>query len=155
MQITYLSYFLASIIAYIGLLLGIILIKLAPEEQKPGKKYFILFKKMLFFIILSSLLVFYQINIILSLGLLLATVILVLNEKINLEESAIIYFLFGIVFYLGSKIPAFFIIISVLVFLYGIPNSSLIFNIQKRNYSDIFIRNIYFFIPAVFLYLMF
>ena len=32
------TYFPAALISYLGLILGIIIITLAPEEQKPGKK---------------------------------------------------------------------------------------------------------------------
>ena len=154
MQITYLNYFLASIIAYLGLLLGIILIKLAPEEQKPGKKYFILLKKILFFLILASLLFFYKINLILSIILLSFIIILMLNKKIKLEKTYLVYFLLGIIFYSSSKIFNLFIIQSVLIFLYGIPTASLSLKLKKRNYFDIFIKNLWFFIPVVLLYLV-
>ena len=97
MQITYLSYFLASIIAYLGLLLGIILIRLAPEEQRSGKKYFILLKKILFFLIIVSILFFYKVNIILTTVLLLFMIILMLNRKINLDKLPMVYILLGVI----------------------------------------------------------
>jgi len=170
MQITYLNYFLASIITYLGLLLGVILIKLAPEEQKPGKKYFILFKKILFFLIIVSILFYYKINIILTTILLLFTIILILNGKISLNKSSLVYFFLGIIFYLSSRIFDLFIVESVLIFLYGIPNSSLI--LKKKNYYDVhknakhfwhtknsqseffsvFLKNLWFFIPVILLY---
>jgi len=150
MQITFISYFLASIIAYLGLLLGVILIKLAPEEQKPGKKYFILLKKILFFIIIISVLFFYKLNIILITILIIFVLILILNRKINLEKSPLVYLLLGIIFYLSSKIFNLFIIESVLIFLFGIPSSSLVF--KKRNYYDIFVKNLWFFVPVILLY---
>lgn len=152
MQITYLNYFLASIISYLGLLLGIILIKLAPEEQKPGKKYFILLKKILFFIILVTLLFFYKINIILTTIFLFFIIILILNKKIKLEKSAFVYFLLGAIFYLSSKIFNLFILETVLISLYGAVNSSILLNLKKRNYYDILIKNLWFFVPIVLLY---
>ena len=150
MQITFVSYFLASIIAYLGLLLGIILIKLSPEEQKPGKKYFIILKKILFIIILISLLFFYKLNIIFITVLILFSLILILNKKLNLEKAALVYLLLWIVFYLSSKILNLFILESVLIFLYGIPVSSLI--LKKKNYIEIFVKNLWFFVPVVLLY---
>lgn len=153
MPITYLSYFLASIIAYLGLLLGVVLIKLAPEEQKPGKKYFILLKKILFFLIIVSILFFHKVNIILTTVLLSFIIILMLNKKINLEKLSLIYLLLGVILYLGSRIPDLFIIESVLIFLFGVPASSLIF--KRNNYYDIFIRNLWFFIPVTLLYFIF
>ena len=155
MPITYLNYFLVSIITYLGLLIGIILIKLAPEEQKPGKKYFILLKKILFFVIIVFLLFSYKINIILTTILLFFTIILLLNKKINLENSSRVYFFLGIIFYLSSKVFNLFVIESVLIFLFGIPTSSLIIKLKKRNYKNILIKNLWFFVPVIVLYIMF
>ena len=155
MPITYLNYFLASIIAYLGLLLGIILIKLAPEEQKPGTQYFILLKKILFFIALVAILFFYKVNIIFTTVLLLFVIILMLNKKINLDKSGLVYFFLGILFYLSSKILNLFVIESVLIFLYGITNSSIILDLKKKNYYGIILKNIWFFIPVIVLYLIF
>tara|TARA_Y100000310_G_scaffold255534_2_gene263044 strand:+ start:5397 stop:5864 length:468 start_codon:yes stop_codon:yes gene_type:complete len=155
MQIIHLNYFLASIIAYLGLLLGIILIKFAPEEQKPGKKYFILIKKIIFFFIIAFPLFYYKINIILASVLLIFIIILMLNKKMNLEKSALVYLLLGIVFYLSSKIFNLFIIETALIFLYGMPNSSLMINVKRKNYKDEFVRNLWFFLPVVALYLIF
>jgi len=152
MQITYLSYFWASIIAYLGLLLGVILIKLAPEEQRPGKKYFILFKEILFFLIIAFLLIFYKVNFILTTVLLIFIVILMLNKKMKLEKSGLVYFLLGIVFFLSSKNFNLFIIESVLIFLYGIPNASFI--LKKKNYFDIFVKNLWFFVPIILFYII-
>jgi len=154
MQITYLNYFLASIIAYLGLLVGLILTKLAPEEQKPGKKYFILFKKILFFLILASFLFFYKIDFILSAILLIFIIILMLNKKTNLSKSHLIYFIFGLIFYFSyfSKMLDLFIVESILTFLYGVPTASLI--LKKKNYYDVFVKNLWFFVPVIMLYFL-
>ena len=153
MQIIYLNYFLASIIAYLGLLLGVILIKLAPEEQKPGKKYFILLKKISFFLILALISFFYKVNIILTAILLIFVIVLMLNKKLNLEKSSLVYFFLGIIFYLSSKIPNLFVMESALIFLYGIPTASL--TLKKTNYYEVFVKNLWFFVPAILLYLIF
>src|SRR3989338_10434860 len=103
MQVTFLSYFLASITAYLGLLVGLILIKMAPEEQKPGKRYFTLLKKILFFAILALPLYYFKINIILSSGLLLFVAGLMISHSLGLSKSYLIYFLLGIFFYLAAE----------------------------------------------------
>lgn len=151
MQITFINYFLASIVVYLGLLLGIILIKLAPEEQRLGKKYFIFLKMFLFFLIISFFLLYYKANII-SLVLLAFILILMLNKKIHLEKSAFTYALFGIIFYLSNKTFNLFVIESILILLYGIPNASLIFIPRKNNYKEVFIKNLWFFVPVLVLY---
>jgi len=155
MQITFLSYFLASITAYLGLLAGVILIRMAPEEQKPGKRYFILLKKILFFILFIPILYFYGINIIFSLALLSFVAALMLGNKLKLDKSYLVYFLLGIFFYLGSRFIDLFAMESALIFLYGIPNASLMLSLKKKNYSEVLIKNLSFFVPAVILYFVF
>ncbi|MFH0867861.1 MAG: hypothetical protein V1831_00980 [Candidatus Woesearchaeota archaeon] len=146
------DYFLASIITYLGLLLGVILIKIAPDEHKPGKKYFILLKKILFFLILAVLLFFYKVHVILTAVLLVFILVLMLNKKLNLTKSWLVYLFFGVIFYLSSKITELFVIESVLMFLYGIPNASLL--LKNRNYDDVFVGNLWFFVPVVLLFLI-
>ena len=152
------NYFLASIISYLGLFLGIILVKIAPEEQKPGTKYFIFLKKLIFFLVIISPLFFNGINATLLLFLSILTLVLLFNEKINiikkLERYHLIYFILGIVFFLSTKIIGLFIIESILIFLYGLPTASLSFNAKRKYYTDIFLKNALFFIPAILLYFL-
>ncbi|HJN56513.1 MAG TPA: hypothetical protein QGI22_00950 [Candidatus Woesearchaeota archaeon] len=155
MTMQILNYFLASIIAYLGLLLGIFLIKLAPEEQNPGKTYFLLLKKITFFLVIGFMLFFYNINFILLVALLFFIVILMINKKLNLEKSSLTYFFLGIVFFLSSKIINLFVIESILIFFYGIPTASLILNLKEKNYKSIFIKNLWFFVPVILLYFIF
>ena len=155
MEITFLSYFLASLIAYLGLLVGLILIKMAPEEQKPGKRYFILLKKILFFTLFIPILYYYKINIVFSLALLSFVAALILRNRLKLDTSWLIYFLLGIFFYLGSRFIDLFAMESALIFLYGIPNASLMFSLKKKNYSEVLIKNLPFFIPVAILYIIF
>ena len=129
------------------------MIKLAPEEQKPGKKYFILLKKISFFLIIVSFLFFYKVNIILTTILLVFVIVLMLNNKLNLTKSALVYFFLGIIFYLSSKITDLFVMESVLIFLYGIPVASL--SLKRKNYFEVFVKNLWFFVPVILLYLIF
>jgi len=149
------NYFLASIISYLGLLLGIILIKIAPEEQKPGKKYFTLLKKITFFFIVFFILIFYKLNIVILFIILFLLLFMLLNKKIKLEKSPLVYFIFGTILYIGKIDINLFIIESVLIFLYGVPEASSTFNIKKKNYKDIFLKNLLFFIPIILLYFIF
>ena len=155
MQVTFLIYFLASITAYLGLLVGLILIKMAPEEQNPGKRYFILLRKILFFTLFIPILYYYKINIVFSLALLSFIAALILGNKLKLDKSYFIYFLLGIFFYLGSIFIELFVMESVLIFLYGISNASLTLSLKKKNYNEIFINNLLFFVPVISLYFVF
>ena len=55
--ITYLS---ASIISFLGLLVGVILIRIAPEEQKPLHKYFEISRQILLFLIFAFIAFYYS-----------------------------------------------------------------------------------------------
>ena len=151
MQITYLNYFLTSIIIYLGLLVGIILIKFAPEEQKPGKIYFILIKKIILFLIIVFFFIYSKMNIIVLSLLLFFTFIILTNKKITLD-SKLVYLMLGIFFSLSSKILNLFIIESVLIFLYCTLTASFAFNPRKGNYNEILLKNIWFFVPVILLY---
>jgi len=85
--------------------------------------------------------------------LLIFIIVLMLNKKLNLDKSALVYLLLGIIFYLSSKIPDLFVIESVLIFLYGVPNASLIF--KRKNHYEVFVKNLWFFIPVILLYFIF
>ena len=132
--------------------MGIILIKLAPEERKLGKSYFALLQKTLFFAIVVNILFFYKVNIILTTILLVFVIILILNKKLDFEKPHRIYFFLGIIFYLSNKVFNLFVIESVLIFMFGIPTSSLILKLKKKNYYEIFIKNLWFFAPTISLY---
>ena len=149
----FINYFFISIISFLGSLIGIMLVKIAPEEQKPLQKYFILLRKILLLLIFVFV-IFYYINDKFNLIILLLFFIfsLLIEYKINylLKKSIIIYLLLGIIFFLSSKNTNLFTIESSLIFLYGLPTASLIYN-NKNQYKIIF-YNIGFIIIANILY---
>jgi|TARA_Y100000310_G_C20656250_1_gene802128 hypothetical protein len=144
------NYFLASIISFLGLLLGIILIKFAPEEQKPGKKYFMAFKTIISILVVLVFIIFSKFNVFAFTGL-LVFVLLLFNKKFK-NNDALIYLVLGTILALSYKNINLFLIESVLIFLYGIPAASLTFNVKKKNYIEVFKKNIWFFIPIIIIY---
>src|SRR3989338_1294893 len=104
------NYFLASIISYLGIALGMTLAYIAPEEQKPGKKYFAILKYVFFISILAFLLSFYYKNIFLVLFATASFIVfLLLNKELKIKslkkidkitditESLIIYTILAII----------------------------------------------------------
>ena len=154
MQIAFLSYILAAIISFLGILVGIILIKMAPEEQKPGRKYFIFLKMLFFFLIIAFFLFFYRVRLIFSSALLVFILALMLNRKLHLEKASLVYLLLGFLFYFSSKIFSLFVIESALIFLYGIPSASLAISLKAGNYKGVFMKKAWFFLPVLALYLL-
>ena len=152
----FINYFLAGLISFSGLILGIILISIAPEEQKPGKKYFILMQNILFVLIIFFFLFYLQVNLFIFLAvIILTTYFLRIKTKNNFIRSFLIYFALGVVFFLSSVNLNLFLIESVLIFLSGMPTSSLLFDNKKKNYFRVVFSNIVFLVTALFLFLIF
>ena len=162
------NYFLASIISYLGIALGIILIYIAPEEQKHGKGYFLFLRNIFFMLILLFLLFFYYKSIFIVLFVVISLIVfLSLNKKLisgsfkkinkisDINKSLIAYTVLAIIFYLSYKNINLFIIESSLIFLYGVANASLLFNLKGKNYLEILLKHILFVIVAIALFLLF
>lgn len=151
----FINYFFASAVSFFGLAIGIMLVKIAPEEQKPLEKYFILSRKillLLFFIFAA----FYYINDYFSLLALIGYFLFLLfvEFKISdlLKKSIITYCVLGILFFLGSKNINLFTIESSLILLYGLPTASLLYNKKEKNEYNIIFYSIGFVIIANLLY---
>ncbi len=126
-----LEFFLASLIVFVGIPTGIIVGKIAKEELKDGKKYFLRFQSILFALIVFFVLELYKVHIVIS--IIASLLVLFLSIKIK-EKYA--YIIFAVVLALSIKRIDFFVIESALIFLYGLPTGSLIilnckYKIQK------------------------
>ena len=149
MQFT--NYFFASIISYLGLLIGILLINIAPEEQKPLEKSFTLARKILLLMIFIFA-AFYYFNDYLNLLALIFyfAFVLFIEFKVSdlLKKSIITYSMLGILFFLSSKNTNLFAIESSFMLVYGLPTASLMYNIKEKNEYKIIFYNIGFVIIA-------
>ena len=153
----FINYFIASLISFFGLILGIILIKIAPEEQKPGEKYFILLQNLFFTLSIVLFLYFLKINIIIT--FLIAILLTAYFSKIKIRDyfrkSEFLYFLLAIIFFLSSKNTSLFLTESVIIFLFGMPTGSLLFNRKKKNYFKVGLRSIIFLVVALLLFFIY
>ncbi len=112
----FLSYFLVSLTSYLGLFLGSFFMYLAPEEIEPGKKYFLLLEHflLLFIVIISSLLF----GNILFFSLTIAALLLYFFLK--RFRLFLCYAYFSFLLYLSSFSATAFLVISVLLFAFGL-----------------------------------
>ncbi|MBW2991911.1 hypothetical protein KY345_01700 [Candidatus Woesearchaeota archaeon] len=113
-----LSFFLASLIIGAGVIIGAILSIVAKEELKPGRKYFILLKRLFFSAIILTISIYYfNINYIISLLMLLfLPIIFIKRFQLNL-----IYIAFAISYILSTINDSLYFIISTLIFFAGFP----------------------------------
>ena len=128
------TYFFASLSSFLGILIGSVLIRIAPEEQKPLGKYFILIKKILLALAFAFLLLFYFGKWLYFIGLTLLAASTFLTEyKAKSMPNRLIaaYIILGILFFLSSKNINLLAIESSIVLLYGTAAASLEFDKKK------------------------
>ena len=154
MQFT--NYFLASIISFLGLLIGIVLVKIAPEEQKPLKKYFLFCRKALLLLIFVFIIRYYYKSFPYLAALMLCCVLLLFFEfKLDLlRKSVLDYAAFGLVFFLSAKNQSLFTIESSLILLYGVPTASFLYARKSKNNYKIFLYNSLFVLISVLLFVV-
>jgi len=150
----FLNYTLTALISYLGLVVGIILAIIAKEELKKGKKYFIFLKKIILLLVFIFLIIFIELNYIILLLILPFIGIYLLKNKIDFNELPYIYIILAVIFYLSSKTLNLFIIESSLIFLYGIPTGSLLYQKDKKQSMINILNNVVFVLIAIIIFLI-
>ncbi|MCD4759991.1 hypothetical protein K8R33_03815 [archaeon] len=107
---------LESVLAFIGLIVGVFLARFTKEEFKTGKKYFILICRVVLFILIIYLLYLVEINWLL-LGFVLG--------------AFVGYFFRNVYFYLGLGVFSLNVYFAFLVFLFGLLYGTLIYHVEK------------------------
>lgn len=147
------AYFFASLSSFLGLLIGSILIRIAPEEQKPLGKYFAMLKKILLSLAFLFFALYYFGNwpYFIAVAAIFAVIFLIeLNFKNPFKKSALIYGALGILFFLGSKNVNLMAIESSIILLYGVAAASIEF---KKKYYNMFFYSLIFIIISNLLFL--
>jgi len=128
------------LVSLTGLLFGLILARIAPEELDPGKKYFFLMNEILFYgILLFSMFLFYLENYywtFLPIIYLVLYFIVIRKQKRLLKE--IMNYSFFIIVYVLLIINLknnLLIILPSLIFIYGLPVGTL-FKCQTKKIKD-------------------
>lgn len=124
-----LTYIISALIAFLGLIFGIITAYIAKEELRDGKKYFIFLQNLFVALILTFLAYFYNLHLYFTALIFLIT-FLALYLIEDIRKSYFIYPLLALPFYLSLKNNTSFIIESLLIFLYGFPTAALF--VQKK-----------------------
>lgn len=153
-----LRYVTLCLLSYSGLLLGILLARIAPEEQKPGRDYFLSFHNImliasLFFLghyIVFNLRLFNYIWYGLVLVLLIifsAAYLIKLRSKDIFMRMGLAYIVLALVFFLSIANPNLQVIESVAIFLALVPSGTLLIDFKKKNFKNVFLNTCLF--PAI------
>src|SRR3989344_163811 len=151
----FLTYLLASVVSFLGLLAGIMLILIAPEEQKPLHNYFRISRQALLLLIFAFV-AFYYSGSAFYLPILLAYFIFAAVIEYKLDDfprkSMILSAALGVVFYLSYANFNLFAIESSLILLYFMPTASMICSRKKKSHYKLLFYNAGFLIVANLLY---
>ncbi len=152
----FINYFLASLISFFGLILGMILVSIAPEEQKPGRKYFIFLQNLFFVLSLVFFLVFLKVNIFLVFLLIILSIFYFSKAKIKdyFKKSGLIYAVLAFTFFLSSKDTNLFLIGALFIILFGMATGSLLLDRRKKNYLKVISSGIIFLALTQLLFLL-
>jgi hypothetical protein len=150
------NYFFASIISFLGLVIGFMLVKIAPEEQKPLMKYFSFAKKFFLLLIFIFLLFYYSYSSAYIIGLVALCLFLLYIDhamKDSSKKSMIVYSIFGILFFLSSKNTNLFVFVSSLILVYGMFAPSML-QLKPKIYEKFLAGNSVFILIANILFFL-
>ena len=153
----FINYFFTSLISFSGLAIGILLVKIAPEEQEQLKKYMGWMQKLILGAMLAFLALYYYNKEIYLAELLVCFVCLAfVDYKVmdRYKRNMFAYLVFGIFFYLSSKNLDIFLAEAALILLYGLPVAPLMYNAREKNHKKIIFYNSLFLIAANLLYFL-
>jgi len=153
----FINYFFASVVSFSGLVVGMLLAKIAPEEQKPLEKYFDFARKTLLLAIFIFLAFYFFSNyasLLVLLGYFAFVMLIEFKLKDVFKKTIVTYTVLGILFFLSSKNMNLFVIESSLVMLYGIPTASLLCKRKDKNHYKVLLYNIGFVIIANLLFFL-
>ena len=131
----FIIYLLASLSSILGLIIGILLVRIAPEEQKPLGKHFLWFRKILLLLIFLVVIPYSYANLPYLAALIISFMLLIFFEfRLDLVKKSILdYGAFSILYFFSSQNLNLFAIETSLILLYGMPTASLLF---KRKSED-------------------
>lgn len=141
--------FIEIIIAFIGIIIGLLLARFTKEELKQGKKYFIWFKKIILAILILTLIHIILTKLFFSRDILFALIGLITGLAAGYFFKKE-YFYFGLALYLFLYSP-FFLFVVILIFLFGLPYGTLLFT-KKNKYKILLYESIIFVFPPLILY---
>jgi hypothetical protein len=134
--------FFLPLVSFLGLVLGIALAKISPEEMRPGKTIFKIFHHIALLSIIATLIYFSQNIFIIILGLIIG------------------YFFRYDYIYLGLALATSFLvsneaifIIASLIFIYGFPKGTLLESSKKTKFKSLILTLILFLIPFLIIFL--
>lgn len=153
------QYFLVSFCVFISLYCGLWLARINPEEMKPGKRYFLLAKKLVSVAIIIALL-YFDLQSVHVIIISLLIMVLVVGMKQYVDQ--IMFALFAYIMLISHHEQSAFLVLSVMMFIYGVIAGTLfaeanhkekLFPLIKKIVLHFFWLILFFNLPLLFIYL--
>ena len=120
------TYLIILIIAFLGLYLGLIIGYMAEEELKPGRKYFVAMKHLLFLVVLALFFIKNPSTI-----FIIFIALLIIIFSFSKHRETLYYYALAVIFFISWQFNG-FTLIAPMIFLYGFPIGSIyLFNHLK------------------------
>jgi hypothetical protein len=131
-----LTYFLVLLTVYLGIVAGYVIMLVAPEEKKPGMKYFNFLSYVIFYLSIAIVILFSYKNFIYLLIVLALGIIFFLSKRIQLYFA---YIFFSVFLYRYSAFIPQFLVFSALTFGFGIVSGAIIYDLKdkKKSFSKV------------------
>jgi len=148
------SYIVTTVFAFFGVYVGALLAFIAPEEIRPGKMYFKALMNTLLVFMILILLKAYGANLFVLIFLGISFSVTLYYTHLISPINQVAYFLLGIAFFFSTKTEELFILISSMIFIYGMPLGSLYVarrmkKSKKTLLADVFLNFSFFMVVAL------
>ena len=151
----FINYFFASAISFLGLAIGICLVKIAPEEQKP-LEHSMKIVQGISLVLIFSFIEFYYFKswfyLMVFFAYFLFAAFITLSKTGHFRKLMPVYSVLGILFSLSSANKNLFTIESGLIMIYGIPAAALVYSKKQKNEAKILLSGVIFIAIAVILF---
>lgn len=124
------KYISLLIISYLGLAIGVIISHIVKEELKPGKRYFLLLRPIIFAVVFIHFMIYLKINLVIStiISIIPGLVMYFWDWRIKFVNSDMLFYAFFSVILFETRLSRYAPIISILIFIFGLLTSAIRFN---------------------------
>lgn len=120
------TYLIILLISFLGLYFGLIIGYMAEEELKPGRKYFVAMKHLLFLVVLALFFIKNPSTI-----FIIFIALLIIIFSFSKHRETLYYYALAVIFFISWQFNG-FTLIAPMIFLYGFPIGSIyLFNHLK------------------------
>jgi len=145
----FLNYLLVALISFLGLIAGIIIISMAKEEQRPGRKYFMVTKDIILLLIIFFLGYYLKLISIIFVLLILAVYLLKKYKFRKLKEDYLVYSILGLALFISKDMDNLFLIIASLTFIYGLIYGAVIRRKSIKDNLILMLKNVGYLVVSI------